>query len=94
MRLYKDEKNALNKALENINDEVYLFGSRADDNKKGGDIDILIYSKQDPFKLSTQISTQFYNDLEAKLDVIIFDKNNMTAQQKAFVKTLSLVKIK
>jgi predicted nucleotidyltransferase len=50
MRLYPDEKQALDKALQDVEDEVYLFGSRVDDSKKGGDIDILIYSKENMTK--------------------------------------------
>jgi len=94
MRLYPDEKLALDKALEGIDEEVYLFGSRIDDNKKGGDIDILIYSKKNSFKLSQEVSRKFFMELDSKLDVVVFDKNNMTREQKAFVNTLEMIRLK
>ncbi len=94
MRLYPDEKLALDKALEGIDDEVYLFGSRVDDNKKGGDIDILIYSEKNSLKLSQEISRKFFMELDSKLDVVVFDKGNMTREQKAFVNTLEMIRFK
>lgn len=94
MRLYPDEKSALDKALEGIDDEMYLFGSRVDDNKKGGDIDILIYSGKNSLKLSQEISRKFFMELDSKLDVVVFDKDNMTREQKAFVNTLEMIRFK
>ena len=94
MRLYPDEKLALDKALEDIDDEVYLFGSRVDDNKKGGDIDILIYSEKNSLKLSQEVSRKFFMELDSKLDVVVFDKDNMTREQKAFVNTLEMIRFK
>ena len=47
MRLSKDEvkfiKNTINSILES---EIYIFGSRLDDNKKGGDLDIYLIPKE------------------------------------------------
>ena len=47
MRLSKDEvkfiKNTINCILES---EIYIFGSRLDDNKKGGDLDIYLIPKE------------------------------------------------
>ncbi len=43
MRLDNTQKKALFKAIEGIDNETCLFGSRVDDMKKGGDIDILIF---------------------------------------------------
>ncbi len=94
MRLYPDEKIALDNILNDIDDEVYLFGSRVDDNKKGGDIDILIFSKKNAYELSKEVSTKFMMALDSKLDVIVFDKDNMTKEQCAFVNTLTMVRIK
>jgi predicted nucleotidyltransferase len=53
MRLSNKYKEVIKKYFFNIFEkgEIYLFGSRVDDNKKGGDIDlylILIFSSPDP----------------------------------------------
>ncbi len=47
MRLSIDEVKLLKKTLYQLstNAELYLFGSRTNDNRKGGDIDLLIVSK-------------------------------------------------
>ncbi len=46
MRVLKQEINIIKNNILKFDKEaqVYLFGSRVDDNKKGGDIDILIVS--------------------------------------------------
>ena len=48
MRINDYEKNVIIEAVKAIDGDakVWLFGSRADDNKKGGDIDIAILSEK------------------------------------------------
>jgi len=62
MRLDIQEKEALRFALKDFKGEVYLFGSRLDDKKKGGDIDILLIPERKitPLKLSLKIQTRFF----------------------------------
>ena len=93
MRLDKIEMKALQNSIRGKKLEIYLFGSRADDNQKGGDIDILVYSKENPLRLSMQISKEFFLECEEKIDVVVVDKDNMTKEQKAFISTLDLRKI-
>lgn len=46
MRLDPKEIETLKSSLKELdrNAKIYLFGSRIDDNKKGGDIDLLVIS--------------------------------------------------
>jgi len=47
MRITEHERNTIIEAVKNTDPDakVWLFGSRTDDNKKGGDIDIAILSE-------------------------------------------------
>ncbi|MDO9567332.1 MAG: nucleotidyltransferase domain-containing protein [Candidatus Desulfaltia sp.] len=93
-RLDKQERTALEYALDGINDEVYLFGSRIDPAKRGGDIDILIFSKADSLILSRKIGLKFFEKCEEKIDVIVMNPENVTEEQKSFLNTITKIKIK
>ena len=94
MRLDALEKKALFNAINDIKGEVYLFGSRVNDNLKGGDIDILIFSQGSPFHLSRKVSVMFKMECDEKIDVIVMNPQKMTEEQQAFLNTLVLEKIK
>ena len=88
MRLSKNEIDVINKLARKYfgNDtEVSLFGSRADDSKKGGDIDLFIQSKQKE-KLTVENKILFKTDLilligEQKIDVIL---DNASLRETSF----------
>ena len=48
MRITENEKNVIIDAVKSADSaaQVWLFGSRTDDSKKGGDIDIAILSEK------------------------------------------------
>ena len=94
MRLDRQELNAIKKAIANINDEVYLFGSRVDDTKKGGDIDILIFSQENAFRLSQQVSIKFFMECEEKIDVVVMNQAKLTKEQNAFLNVIKMEKFK
>ena len=43
MRLDQSEIDALQFALQDVEGECFIFGSRVDDQKRGGDVDLLIF---------------------------------------------------
>ena len=52
--------------------EIYLFGSRVDNSKKGGDIDLLIMSEKLTFGDKLRIKKRFFEELdEQKIDIVI-----------------------
>lgn len=79
MRLDKYERIALKNALKDFNGAVYLFGSRLDDAKYGGDIDILLLpedkEKINSLKLSLQIQTKFFSVCEQYIDVVVYSNH-------------------
>lgn len=82
MRLTEQQIKIIRHVVENLagnNARVTLFGSRVDDTKKGGDIDLLISLPevvQHPAELSAKISSQLIRNLEGrKVDVLLSAPN-------------------
>jgi predicted nucleotidyltransferase len=79
MRLKKEEQNIIVNTIKSMdgNAEVYLFGSRTDDNKRGGDIDILVLSSKLELTEKLKILVKLHKHLgERKIDLLIY-KNNL-----------------
>ena len=60
---------------------VYLFGSRADDAKRGGDIDVLVIGERplEPVE-SGRVKAKFYERFgEQKMDIVSFAEGEHTA---------------
>ncbi len=78
MRLTTNEINVLKNKLHLLSDEakIFLFGSRTDDNKKGGDIDLLIVSEKLTKKDIRKLRLDFFDHFgEQKLDIVLDNGN-------------------
>ncbi|MEA1892606.1 MAG: nucleotidyltransferase domain-containing protein [Campylobacterota bacterium] len=84
MRLLNTEVDLLKNRLRTLSSEakLYLFGSRIDDDKKGGDIDLLVVSKKLKKKDLRLLRIAFFEVFgEQKLDIVLDDgtfKNHFT----------------
>ena len=81
MRLSKIEKTSIVNAIleKDKNAQIFLFGSRTDDFKKGGDIDILVQSDEIGLLEIVKIkSTIFKNIPEQKIDLLVSKSNETT----------------
>lgn len=98
MRLTPFQISTINKLAEkHFGQEtiVYLFGSRTDDQKKGGDIDLLI-TNADETTLALDAKVRFLAELKAeigdrKIDVV-FDNEN-TRQKINFYRSITRQKV-
>ena len=68
MRLSQNEVTLLKEKLAVLSKEakLYLFGSRVDDSKKGGDIDLLVVSTKLTKKIYADYALPFLMFLESK----------------------------
>jgi len=83
MRIEKSKIDFLKQEIRKYlpDSRIYLFGSRVDDKKKGGDIDLLILSnsllKQ---KNKRDIKIAFYKNFgEQKIDLVYFQPNEINS---------------
>lgn len=74
MRISPEQKEAIISAITRVDKEagVWLFGSRVDDSKKGGDIDIAVLSKKigvmEKIRIKRSICTMIG---EQKIDLMV-----------------------
>ena len=90
MRLTSFERENIKKTFYKLfeNGKVYLFGSRVDDLKRGGDIDLYIeLESQLPIKEEMHLKSKFRLALyeligEQKIDVVIAKDKNRAIEQE------------
>ena len=82
MRLSKKQIQIIKQVvgmLAGLQAQVTLFGSRVDDNKKGGDVDLLVSLKEEvehPAELSAKISARLIRQFQGrKVDVLLSAPN-------------------
>ena len=76
MRLTNDEVNTLKDSLSRLSKtaQLFLFGSRVDDTKRGGDIDLLVVSSELTLRDLRKIKFDFFDNFgEQKIDIVLDD---------------------
>lgn len=74
MRISEFEKRVFIETVKEIDSEanIFLFGSRTDDNKRGGDIDLLVHSQKIDLRKEMEIQKEFFLRLEEqKIDLVV-----------------------
>ena len=74
MRLSENERKIIKEIISKIDSEakIYLFGSRVDDAKRGGDIDLLVFSKVIAQKERRSIRVELLKLLgDQKIDLVV-----------------------
>ncbi len=92
MRLTAAETAALREALRGeAVARVFLFGSRTDDSRRGGDVDLLLFSTDAPLALAHRVSSRYARLMDGRLDVLVIDPTRQTPEQQAFLANIETV---
>ena len=87
MRLSKKYQEVIKRNfLTYFDGEIYLFGSRVDDSKKGGDIDLYlkVLNKDNLFEKKIKFLSRVKRELgEQKIDVVFNEDENRLIEQEA-----------
>jgi len=93
MRITDREKGVIIDAITRVDPEakIWLFGSRADDGKKGGDIDIGILSQKIDVMEEIEIRQNMYDKIgEQKIDIVVSKDGQEAFFKYAVMKGISL----
>lgn len=88
LRLDHQQKKALEIAFENLNVDVYLFGSRTNPSAKGGDVDVFVLHDGTPeenYLLRKNILQKFQQICDERIDIVVLPPiYSMDYSQKIF----------
>ena len=93
IRLDAEEASALEAALQGVPGEAWLFGSRVDPRRRGGDVDVLLLTDQPGFETSQAVATRFFARCEERIDVIVFNPARLNDEQQAFLQHIKRVRL-
>jgi len=85
MRIQPEEQAAIISTITNFDkeSEIYLFGSRIDDTKRGGDIDVLVKSDVISRSMLAHIEDELFRKIdEQKIDFVLTCKNELNSFSK------------
>jgi len=95
VRLSQSEIKAIKESFKSIfkTGDIYLFGSRVDDSKRGGDIDLFIVTDKKKSNISKKI--EFLVDIkskigEQKIDVVFCTDKNRPIEKEALKQGVKL----
>jgi len=90
MRLNESEIKIIKEVIENSVKEakIYLFGSRLDDNKKGGDIDLFLIADDINYEKKIQIKAKLKNMLHKPIDIVYHQNFEREIEKEALRGTL------
>lgn len=80
MRISDKEKSAILHSVKNKDPEaeIYLYGSRADNSLRGGDIDLLVISEKLDFTDQIDLLVKIKGEIgEQKIDLLIRSQKNL-----------------
>ncbi len=86
MRITNHERQAIQRAVAtaDVDAVVYLFGSRVDDTKMGGDIDLLVLSRKIDLMAKLDVLAELHQTLgEQKIDLLVFPDANQSFARMA-----------
>ncbi len=97
MRLSDRIQNIIKKAaLQSFGEvDIYLFGSRADNNKKGGDIDLAVNTKISDEEFRKQkiqfLSALLMNNFDLKIDLVKYPCTDQLLQKEIQKNSIKLM---
>ena len=87
MRLKQNEIKIIKDTILNIfkDSTIYLFGSRVDDTKKGGDIDIFVspQNRDNLFEKKIKTIAKLKNQLHKPVDIVVHKDFDRVIEQEA-----------
>lgn len=93
LRLDAEEIRAIEAAIQDEDAPVFLFGSRVEPRRRGGDIDLLVLTGAPAFETSQRIATRFFFRCEEKIDVVVMNPACLTPAQQAFLDSIQAIRI-